>query len=172
MKSPAKPEFSPRQVRRWPVALAVVAIGLGILGAYHNGFSGPFIFDDETAVLDNPSIRHLWPLWTTFLPPPDLTVSGRPLANFTLAVNYALSGTNAWSYHVFNLFIHLLASLTLFGIVRRTLAGPVGAQACPFDGLRAPSLPRGCAYLRGRDKIAPLSHPQRTHGSAEPMDSL
>jgi tetratricopeptide (TPR) repeat protein len=122
MKSPAKPESSPRQVRRWPVPLAVVAIGLGILGAYHNGLSGPFIFDDEPAILDNPSIRHLWPLWATFSPPPDLTVTGRPLANFTLAVNYALSGTNAWSYHAFNLLIHFLSSVTLFGLVRRTLA--------------------------------------------------
>jgi protein O-mannosyl-transferase len=125
MKSPAKPEIPPRQVRRWPAALAVVAIGLGILGAYHHGFSGPFIFDDETAVLDNPSIRHLWPIWRSFSPPPDLTVTGRPLANFTLAVNYALSGTDPWSYHAFNLLIHFLSSVTLFGLVRRTL-GLVG----------------------------------------------
>jgi tetratricopeptide (TPR) repeat protein len=143
MKSPAKPESSPRQVRRWPVALAVVAIGLGILSAYHNAFSGPFIYDDETAISDNPSIRHLWPPWTTFSPPPDLTVSGRPLANFTLAVNYALSGTDTWSYHALNLLIHVLAGLTLFGIVRRTLAGPVEAQT-------------RCARLQGHSKPTPL----------------
>jgi protein O-mannosyl-transferase len=130
MKSPAKPEIPPRQVRRWPVALAVVAIGLGILGAYHNGFSGPFIFDDEPAILTNPSIRHLWALWKTFSPPRDLTVTGRPLANFTLAVNYALSGTDTWSYHALNLLIHLLSGVTLFGLVRRTLARPLGAPAC------------------------------------------
>jgi tetratricopeptide (TPR) repeat protein len=139
MKSPAKSEIPPRQVRRWPVPLAVLAIGVGILGAYHHGFSGPFIFDDETAVLDNPSIRHLWPVWRSFSPPPDLTVTGRPLANFTLAVNHALSGTDPWSYHAFNLLIHFLSSVTLFGLVRRTLAGPGGAQACLADGLRVPS---------------------------------
>jgi tetratricopeptide (TPR) repeat protein len=146
MNSPAKPEIPPRQVRRWPVALAVVAIGLGILGAYHNGFSGPFIFDDEPAILTNPSIRHLWPLWNTFSPPRDLTVTGRPLANFTLAVNYALSGTNTWSYHTLNLLIHFLSSVTLFGLVRRTLAlggVTVGAEGC-------------CAPRQGRSKPAPL----------------
>ena len=121
MKSPAKPEIPPRQGRRWPVALAVAALGLAMLGAYHNSCSGPFIFDDEWAIPDNPSIRHLWPLWTTFSPPPNLTVTGRPLANLTLAVNYAVSGIDPWSYHAFNLLIHFLSSLALFGVVRRTL---------------------------------------------------
>ena len=55
-------------------------------------------------------------------------VTGRPLVNLTLAVNYALSGEQTWSYHALNLAIHLFAGLTLFGLVRRTLADPVGAQ--------------------------------------------
>jgi protein O-mannosyl-transferase len=45
--------------------------------------------------------------------------------NLTFALNYALSGTSAWSYHALNLLIHMLASLTLFGVVRRTLQQPV-----------------------------------------------
>ena len=101
--------------------MAAAVIVVGILAAYHNSFSGPFVFDDEPAILDNPTIRHLWPIWTTLAPPRDLTVTGRPLANLTLAINYALSGTNPWSYHAFNLLTHLLATLTLFGVVRRTL---------------------------------------------------
>ncbi len=36
-------------------------------------------------------------------------------------MNYAVSGTRVWSYHAANLLIHLLAALTLWGIVRRTL---------------------------------------------------
>jgi protein O-mannosyl-transferase len=112
---------SPR-VRRWPARLAAVVICLAILAAYHNSFVGPFVFDDETAVLDNPTIRQLWPVWRPLTPPGDLTVSGRPLANLSLAVNYAISGTRTWSYHAFNLIVHLLAALTLFAVVRRTLA--------------------------------------------------
>jgi tetratricopeptide (TPR) repeat protein len=50
-----------------------------------------------------------------------LTVEGRPLLNLSLALNYAVSGLRVWSYHGLNLAIHLLAGLTLLGIVRRTL---------------------------------------------------
>ena len=35
----------------------------------------------------------------------------------------------------------------------------VGAQACPFDKLRAPSLSRGCACLEGRDRPSPSYGP-------------
>jgi hypothetical protein len=39
----------------------------------------------------------------------------------SLAMNYALGGLNPWGYHVFNVAIHILASLTLYGLIRRTL---------------------------------------------------
>ena len=52
-------------------------------------------------------------------------MSGRPLLNLSLAINYAISGTAVWSYHALNLAIHVLAGLTLFAIVRRTLRRPV-----------------------------------------------
>ena len=122
MKPPAQPVNPAPRVRRWPISLAAVVICLAILAAYHNSFLGPFVFDDEPAVLDNPTIRQLWPISQPLSPPADLTVSGRPLANLTLAINYALSGTQTWSYHAFNLLVHVLAALTLFGVVRRTLA--------------------------------------------------
>jgi tetratricopeptide (TPR) repeat protein len=102
-------------------AVAVVIAGAA-LAAYHNTFRVPFLFDDARAIPENPGIRQLWPLWRAFWPQSaTLTVSGRPVANFTLAINYALSGTNVWSYHALNLLIHVLSGLTLFGIVRRTL---------------------------------------------------
>ena len=46
------------------------------------------------------------------------------MVNLSLAVSYAFGGMNVWGYHVFNLIIHLLAALTLYGIVRRTLLRP------------------------------------------------
>jgi tetratricopeptide (TPR) repeat protein len=65
-------------------------------------------------------------LLTSLVPPGGgLTVTGRPLLNLSFALNHALSGDHVWSYHALNLLIHLLAGLTLFGIVRRTL-GYVG----------------------------------------------
>jgi tetratricopeptide (TPR) repeat protein len=54
-----------------------------------------------------------------------MTVDGRPVINLSLAINYAISSSAAWSYHALNLIINILAGLTLFGIVRRTLLRPV-----------------------------------------------
>jgi hypothetical protein len=38
------------------IPLLVVAAGLL---AYHNSFTGPFIFDDLSSIPENPTIRHL-----------------------------------------------------------------------------------------------------------------
>ena len=103
---------------------AVVLVCLVGLWAYHNSFWGAFVFDDHVHILENPRIKHLWPLWATMAAPPDSDVAARPIVNLTLALNYALSGLQVWSYHVVNLAIHLLAALVLFGLVRRTLQQP------------------------------------------------
>jgi tetratricopeptide (TPR) repeat protein len=108
---------------RSAVLWAGVLLVLAVLAAYHNSFTGPFIFDDRPSIVENPTIRQLWPVTAALSPPQGegLTVSGRPVLNFSFAVNYALGGDAVWSYHALNLLIHLLAGLTLFGIVRRTL---------------------------------------------------
>ena len=105
--------------RGLPGAVIVAAA----LVAYHNSFSGPFVLDDVAAIVGNPTIRHFWPPGAVLSPPHDLglPVNGRPVVNLSLALNYALSGTQVGSYHAVNLLIHALAGLALFGIVRRTL---------------------------------------------------
>ncbi|HLY27039.1 MAG TPA: tetratricopeptide repeat protein, partial [Aggregatilineales bacterium] len=105
------------------ILLGSMIIVLSGLAVYHNSFTGPFIFDDVPSVERNPSIHHLWPIWVPLSPPRggDLTVAGRPIINFSLAVNYASGGLNVRGYHVFNLTVHILAALLLYGIVRRTL---------------------------------------------------
>ena len=44
------------------------------------------------------------------------TVQGNyhPLTMFSMAINYAISGTNAWSYHLFNLLFHLVNCALVF----------------------------------------------------------
>lgn len=104
--------------------LAAAVIVLAAVAAYHNSFSGVLVFDDRTAITDNASIRQLWPPGPALSPPADSGTGGRPFANLTFAVNYAISGFDVWSYHALNLLIHTLAGLTLFGVVRRTLQQP------------------------------------------------
>ena len=106
---------------RWRILLAVGIIVVAGLLAYHNSFGGPFIFDGETAIAQNPQIRQLWPIWEVFQAQPGATVAGRPVLSLSLALNYQVSGLEVWSYHAVNLAIHILAALTLFGIIRRTL---------------------------------------------------
>jgi tetratricopeptide (TPR) repeat protein len=100
----------------------IIAAGIW---AYHNSFQGPFILDDVGTILKNPTIRHVWPIGETLLPPQGgTTVEGRPIINLSLAINYAVNGFHVWGYHLVNLAIHIAAGLVLLGIVRRTLLQP------------------------------------------------
>jgi protein O-mannosyl-transferase len=101
---------------------AAALIGLATILTYRNSVEAPFVFDDGPAILENGSIRKLWPIAGAFVPPPGTTVSGRPIANLTLAINYAMSGTQPLGYHLFNVGIHILCGLTLFAIIHRTLS--------------------------------------------------
>ena len=107
--------------RGWLLALILV---VAVLGAYHNSLSGPFLFDDEHAIVENPHLRSLWPPWAPLVTPDNTPLTGRPLVSLTLAVNHALGGLAPWGYHAVNLALHLAAVLLLFGLVRRTLRLP------------------------------------------------
>ena len=120
----------------WAAGL-VVAAGLAV---YAGSFAGTFVFDDLSTIRFNPAIRSFATAWHQ---PAGLglTTNGRPLGAFSLALNYAISGTGVWSYHVFNVAIHLLAGLALFGVVRRTLAGDPGAGRNKYPKTRYAELP-------------------------------
>jgi protein O-mannosyl-transferase len=126
-----------------PVVALAALLAVAAAWAYSTSFAGVFALDDVRAIVRNPTIRTLA---TATAPPPRATVSGRPVANLTFAINYALAPPdvrdvfaptlrgappqtaerflrNVWGYHFLNLIIHLAAGLTLFGVVRRTLSG-------------------------------------------------
>ena len=102
---------------------AAVIVVAGVI-VYSNSLAAPFIFDDRTAILDNQHIRQLWPLSVPLSPPNNTPVAGRPIVNLSFALSYAISGLDPRAYRLTNLAIHLLAALTLFGLVRRTLLLP------------------------------------------------
>ena len=98
----------------WLCAGVLLLAGIAV---YANSFTVPFVFDDLASIGANPSIRS----WQTALfPPLDLTVSGRPLVNLTLALNHALGGTDVRGYHALNLALHVGVALLLYGLVLRT----------------------------------------------------
>ena len=169
MPARSPPAGSPA-LKRVPVGHAAwlplaggAVLAAGAIAVYCQTFSVPLIFDDRTAIAGNLTIRH----WSTALwPPPGTTASGRPMLNLSLAINHAISGTAVWSYHALNLVIHILAGLTLFGIVRRTLVRRTGAAASSHCLLFCASLDPAPAA----DRIGDLHRPARgvAHGAVLP----
>jgi protein O-mannosyl-transferase len=123
---------SPRDSERtrsrvdWQTLAIGAVLAISVIVAYGRTLSVPLLFDDNPSIENNPTIRHLG---NAFLPPPGSTVSGRPILNLSLAIDYAISGTAVWSYHATNLAIHILAGLTLMGVLRRTLGSRTSVSA-------------------------------------------
>ncbi len=143
-KAKDHPGKSPEVWARWGVMLGGAVIVLAGWAAYANSFAGPFLFDDLDSIPGNPTIRHLSPIWSALWAPPSAGSAGRPLLNLSFALNYACGGLNVWGYHLINLIIHLLAGLTLFGIVRRTLQNWVKLPAVAGDApttMLSPAIP-------------------------------
>ena len=109
--------------------MALALLVFAALAAYHNSFSGPFIFDDIPSIVGNPDIHHLA---TTLREHPEIgaTGVGRPLLRLSLWVSYALGGYEVRGYHVLNLALHILAAWTLWGLVRRVLESPRLKDRC------------------------------------------
>lgn len=108
-------------VRPWVVTVLITVI---IGAAYVNSFPGAFFFDDDAAILQNASLRHLLDLRQVLWPPVAAGIGGRPFANLIMALNYALTGYRAAGFHAANLAVHIGAALMLFGVARRTLLAP------------------------------------------------
>ena len=88
------------------------------MAAYYNSFTGAWVFDDFSYIHENRDVRDLWTVGSGYPHP------YRPVLQWTFSLNYALGGLNPFGYHLFNIIVHLLAGLTLFGIVRRTFSSP------------------------------------------------
>jgi tetratricopeptide (TPR) repeat protein len=102
---------------RW-LSLTALALAAGI--AYAPALRAPFEMDDYTSIPRNESIRHLS---TALRPPTNTSVSGRPVANLSFAVDYAIdrlrdaSAADTLSYHLVNLGLHLAVGLLLFAVI-------------------------------------------------------
>ncbi len=101
---------------RFRAIAAIAFIVAAGVWAYHNSFTGAFIFDDRTDILDNARITQ--PL----LSGAALRHTSRPLVDLTLAINNALGGFDPRGYHALNLLIHLATALLLFDLIRRALS--------------------------------------------------
>src|ERR1051325_488552 len=116
---------TPPPTRRAAVGWLAAPLAIAGSAVYWNALSVPFTLDDQLSVFYNSSIRHLWPPSSLFLAEQDSPSAGRPLVNISLALNSAAGGLQARGYHVWNLAVHLLCALSIFGIVRRSFELPI-----------------------------------------------
>lgn len=119
VKSAASDTSESGAKRRWlgRAGMAVLLLAV-IAGCYMGSLSAPFFFDDEPAIVGNRTIRSLG--WEAWHPPADgAGVTGRPLTNFTLALNYAAGGLEIRGYRMVNLALHFAVALCAWGVLGR-----------------------------------------------------
>ena len=69
--------------------VVVILLAAVALATYWNGLHAPFVWDDDVAITTNQSIHQIT---ESLNPPVETPVSGRPVVNLSLAINYAMSG--------------------------------------------------------------------------------
>jgi len=105
----------PTKPRTWPVWIMPLILLLSVAFSYGHAVGFPFVFDDQEVIVANPH-QNLdeWSL-------SDIPTHPRGFALWTFAVTRRMAGLDVRVYRATNIAIHVLASLALAGIVRRTL---------------------------------------------------
>lgn len=115
--------------------LLAVFVAVTVVIAYYPGLHGPFVFDDQIHILSDPSIR-ITSLDTGSLThallAQDGSLSNRPLAKASFAINYYLAGgtSDAYGYKITNLAIHIVNTFLIYCftlLLIRRQAGRPGA---------------------------------------------
>ncbi len=92
--------------------LIILLIALVTLVCFANSLSGEFIFDDYIVVQENPNIQSLSNIFNLFqqsyFGKDSSAGTYRPITTISFALNFALSGSNPFSYHLVNIFIHII----------------------------------------------------------------
>jgi protein O-mannosyl-transferase len=99
----------------YPRLILVTMIGL----LYANTLLNSFHFDDIPSILEKPWIRGLDKIHQ-FMNKDGLFQ--RPLVILSFNINYAISEFEVWSYHLFNIALHALATLLVYRLSRRVLS--------------------------------------------------
>jgi hypothetical protein len=114
----------------WPVLL--LAVMLAALAAYLPAFQAGFFLDDQPNIVEAPAIR-----WTELSIAgvrevlSSATLSSRPIANLSFALNHRLSGLEPAGFHAVNVVLHLAVGKLLAWVLWLLLGegrGPAGTR--------------------------------------------
>jgi tetratricopeptide (TPR) repeat protein len=138
-----------------PSLLLAGLVALGII-AYSNSFDAPLVFDDLLTVQTNSAVRFGEFNWNP--------LSGRALLFITFTLNFLWTGQDVWSYHLVNLFFHLINALLLFFVADHIFhkaipsAGHGRAQAFVAAGffLLHPVQTESVTYISSRSELLSL----------------
>lgn len=116
------------RAKRWLPGLSLLALCFIV---YANNFSHVFQLDDGYAFVDNPWIRSLSYIPRYFVDPSTLTTykpnaDYRPVLQVTYALNYWLSGTAMWSWHLVQVLLHGTAAFLLYSFLKLMLGKAEG----------------------------------------------
>ena len=106
----------------WSQAAGIAAVaGLLLAISYAGALDAAFVFDDEVSIVENSSIRRLWPLVDVLTTKAEggRTHDSRPLLNLSLALDYAAHGLWRPGFRLVNLAIHLANAVLVYDISRR-----------------------------------------------------
>lgn len=140
-------------LRPWLLLAGFVAAFLAVLEVYSPALGGPFVFDDIYLPFYAPGLAEA---------PLGAWLSGmRPLLMFSFWLNYRISGTDPYGYHLLNLLLHLGNGVLVFLLCRKTAlwAGETRGRAEWLAGLGAalfllhPLQTESVAYVASRSEL-------------------
>jgi hypothetical protein len=114
-----------RQTKLMLLLGCIIIAGVCFL-AYSPAIKGPFLWDDNKYVVNNPLLSvpdGLWRIWFST----DVPSQYFPLVYTTLRFEHQMWGLNQIPYHIDNIALHVISALLLWLILRR-LAVPAAAQ--------------------------------------------
>ena len=119
---PKAPVGQGNSLETWLVALLLLLAALPYFNTLKNGF----VYDDNNEVLTNPYIRtfaHAGDIFSTrilaHLGARGATNYYRPIGIFGFLLCYKLFGLLPYGFHLFNVLLHTLTVVLLFGLTKR-----------------------------------------------------
>ena len=137
--------------------MALVAL---VALVYAPVLEGVFVWDDHALIETNDvvqrgSLREIFsrPYWTASSLSDVRPSYYRPITTLTLRADFAMAGTEAASFHVSNLLMHLLATIAVVLVARRFGASPLLAVVAAGVWALHPRSTEAVAWVSGRTDV-------------------
>lgn len=109
------PGHLPQRARTgWPGPVVMISLVLLAGGVYLNALRHPFVYDDFSTVVNNPSLGDLSNFSFVLL-----YMRFRPLVNLSYALDHEIWGLDPFGYHLTNVLLHMAYVLLLYLITRQ-----------------------------------------------------